>query len=223
VSFPETVPPRVRAERVEVRRSRERILAAAEHHYSRYEHDPTMSELAKLAGIGSATLYRRFASIDDVIRELHGRQVAHLQSIGDDVRSQPTGWDAIVALVLGIIDTLQEHPSLQRLNRKMVGLDSEHRFTSQWDDELDQIVAYAQAEGSLRLDVNSNDITFAAFRVGAYSNLPANERDRVLGRQVGIVLDGLRADGRRTELPGGPISPEDLHQIFRYEVENPIV
>lgn len=219
-TFTVSTPVRVRAERVEVRRSREAILAAAEKHYTVHEFDPSMSELAKLAGVGNATLYRRYPSIDDVIRELYTRLLGELQELEPVILAQPTGWDAIVALVMGIVETLDAHPALARLNRRAVAIDNDQRLSSLWDDKLAQIVAWAQAEGTLRPDVNHHDITFAAFRFG-YSNLPPDERDRVLGRQVGIILDGLRADGRRTELPGGVITGQDLHQIFRYEVENP--
>ena len=205
-----------------MQRSREKILAAAEAHYSVRDADPTMAELAKLAGVGSATLYRRYPTIDDVIRDLYAREMGYLQSIAPVVLAQPTGWDAIVALVMGIIDTLQAHPCIPRLNRKMVERDDDHRFSAQWDAQLEQLVLLAQSEGTLRLDVNSNDITFAAFRLGGYLNLPPQERDRVIGRQVGIVLDGLRRDGQRSTLPGSPISPDDLHEIFRYEAANPV-
>jgi AcrR family transcriptional regulator len=213
---------RVRAERTEVRRSREAILAAAERHWSVKDADPTMAELAELAGVGSATLYRRYPSIDEVIRELFGRLMAEFSPIAGIVEAQPTGWDGIVALTMGIIDVLQAHPAIPRLNRKMVARDPAHRFTTGWDELLDALVTRAQDEGSLRLDVNANDITFAAFSIGSYSNLPPNERGRIIGRRVGIILDGLRADGRRTPLPGQPITMDDLHQIFRHEVEHPV-
>jgi AcrR family transcriptional regulator len=214
--------PRVRAERSEVRRSREAILAAAERHWSVKDADPTMAELAELAGVGSATLYRRYPSIDEVIRELFGRLMNEFSPIAAAVDAQPTGWDGIVALVMGIIDVLQAHPALPRLNRKMVARDPEHRFSTGWDELLDALVSRSQREGSLRPDVNANDITFAAFSIGSYSNLPPNEAGRIIGRRVGIVLDGLRADGVRTPLPGEPISMDDLQQIFRHEVEHPV-
>lgn len=215
-------PTRLRAERVEVRLSREKILAAAEAHYAVRDADPTMAELAKLAGVGNATLYRRYPTIDDVIRDLYAQEVRHFESVAQAVLAQRTGWDAIVALVMGIIDTLQAHPCIPRLNRKMVAQDDDHSFTARWDAQLDQIVLLAQSEGTLRPDVNSNDITFAAFRIGGYLNLPPNEQERIIGRQVGIILDGLRRDGQRSTLPGSPISPDDLHEIFRYEVSNPV-
>ncbi|OII07058.1 TetR/AcrR family transcriptional regulator [Curtobacterium sp. MCBA15_008] len=213
---------RVRAERVEVRRSREAILAAAERHYAVRDADPTMAQLAELAGVGTATLYRRFPSIDDVVRELHGRLLEEFGRVEAAVAAQPTGWDGVVALVTTIIEVLQEHPAIPRLNRKMVALDDDQQLSARWADRLDALIAAAQAEGALRPDVTANDVTFAAFRLGSYSNLPPDEADRIIGRQLGIVLDGLRADGVRHPLPGAAIRPDDLHRVFRYEATRPV-
>ncbi|MFJ4220116.1 TetR/AcrR family transcriptional regulator [Curtobacterium luteum] len=213
---------RARAERIEVRRSREAILAAAERHWTVHDADPSMAQLAKDSGVGIATLYRRFPGIDEVIRALHARLVAEFARIEEAVAAQPTAWDGVVALVTGIVDVLQEHPAIPRLNRKMVALDDDRQFSDGWADRLAALVTAAQAEGRLRPDVNANDVTFAAFRIGSYSNLPPDEAGRILGRQIGIVLDGLRADGGTRPLPGGPIAMDDLHRVFRYEVEHPV-
>jgi AcrR family transcriptional regulator len=216
-----TMPVRRRAERSEVRRSRAAILAAAERHWSVQDADPSMLELATMAGVGSATLYRRFPNIDAIVIELHERLVAEFERIAEVVAAQPTAWDSIVALVMGIIDVLQEHPALPRLNRRMVAM-GDDRLSTGWEEPLEDLVARAKAEGTLRQDVNSNDITFAAFRIGSYSNLPPAEAGRILGRQVGIVFDGLRADDRKTTLPGKPVSMTDLRGIFQHEVDHPV-
>lgn len=216
-----TASPRTRAERIEVRLSREKILEAAERHYSVEESDPTMAHLARMADVGVATLYRRYPRVDDVVRDLYTHLMREFAPLSARIAAQATGWGGIVVLVEGIVDTLQAHPAIPRLNRRMVALDSGHRFADEWQQSLDALVLTAQKEGALRADVNSNDITFAAFRLGSYLNLPPAEKRRVLGRQTTIVLDGLRAYGSPTAMPGMPFSHEDVHQIFRHEVDNP--
>lgn len=216
-----TAKPRVRAERIEVRLSRERILEAAERHYSVEESDPTMARLARMADVGVATLYRRYAQVDDVVRDLYTQLMQEFTPLAARIASQTTGWGGIVVLVEGIVTVLQDHPAIPRLNRRMVALDSSHRFADDWQQPLDALVMRAQQEGSLRRDVNANDITFAAFRLGSYLNLPPDEKRRVLDRQTTIVLDGLRAYGSPTAMPGAPFSHDDVHQIFRHEVDNP--
>ncbi|MEF2976726.1 TetR/AcrR family transcriptional regulator [Subtercola sp. YIM 133946] len=205
---------RVRAERVEVRRSRDLILDAAEHHYTDHQADPTMSELAQLAGVGSATLYRRFPSISDVIEALYERHFSYHQAIVDAMLAQPTGWDGVVTLITGIAAMVLEHPAVPRVTRKMLELFPDLRHGSRWDGPLRDVTARAHAEGALRPDVDTNDLTLAAFRLGEYNYLPEAARARIVARQAAIVLDGVRAGADRTELPGAAISTEELQSYL---------
>jgi len=211
--------PRVRAERIEIRRSREAILAAAEAHWAGTSSDPAMSELAQLAGVGNATLWRRFASIDDVVRALSARHVELLDEVATATLAQPTGWDAIVTMVTGVATLIEAHPALPRIARRMVELDPARRPGAQWEDGIARIVQRAHEEGSLRLDAEANDVLLAAFRVGDYGYLPAEARPRVIARQVAIVLDGLRADGVRRELPGEVITSAELQRYFHQPLD----
>jgi AcrR family transcriptional regulator len=208
-------PGRPRAERVEIRRSRDLILAAAEAHWSRSSSDPPMSELAQLAGIGNATLWRRFGSIEDVVRALSARHVALLQEVADRTFAAPTGWEAITTLVTGIAAVVEEHPAIPRIARRMVELEPARRPGEQWEAQIAGIVARARAEGVLRPDADVNDIMLAAFRVGDYSFVPPEARPRIIARQTAIVLDGLRADGGRMPLPGDAVTTDEIQELYR--------
>jgi hypothetical protein len=101
----------------------------------------------------------------------------------------------------------------------MVELDPGRRPGSQWEAGIARIVERAHEEGTLRADAEANDILLAAFRVGDYGFLPAAARPRVIARQVAIVLDGLRADGDRRELPGEVITPAELQRYFHQPLD----
>lgn len=207
-----------RAERVEVTRSRLRILDAAEAHYETHSTDPTMSQLARAAGVGNATLWRRFSSIDEVVRSLYARSIGLLQQVADDMLAQETGWDAVVALVTGIATTIAAHPAIPQLTRRMVVLEPGLRHGAQWDADLKRVARRAQEEGTLRPDVDANDLTLAAFRIGDYVYLPVEARPRVIARQIAIVLDGLRADGARSPMPGTGITSEEIQGYYRHPI-----
>jgi len=213
------VPGRPRAERIEIRRSREAIIDAAEAHWARASTDPTMSELAQLAGVGNATLWRRFGSIEQVVRAVSARHVELLNGVADEVLAQPTGWDGIVTLVSRVATLTDAHPAIPRIARRMVELEPGRRPGVKWEADLAALVARAHDEGSLRSDVEANDILFAAFRVGDYGFLPAEARPRVIARQVAIVLDGLRAAGARRALPGAIITPDELQRFFEQPLD----
>lgn len=209
---------RRRAERIEVGRSRDLILDAAETYYENHSSDPTMSELAHLAGVGNATLWRRFSSIDEVVRGLYMRAVDRLQLVSDDMLAQQNGWDAVVALITGIATTIAAHPAIPRITRRMVEVEPELQHGAQWDANLKRVAHRAQQEGTLRPDVDANDLTLAAFRIGDYVYLPVDARPRIIARQIAITLDGLRADGVRTPLPGEGITTDEIQGYYRHPI-----
>ncbi|MCU1477512.1 MAG: TetR/AcrR family transcriptional regulator [Subtercola sp.] len=213
-----TVEGRVRAERVEVRRNRDHILAAAEQYYATHQADPSMSELATLASVGNATLYRRFPSIADVIKALYERHFAIQQAIVDDMLKQSTGWQGVVTMITGIATMTLEHPAVPRITRKMLELEPALRHGAQWDGPLREVTRRAQSEGALRPDVDANDLTLAAFRLGEYSYLPEHARARIVARQAAIVLDGIRAQAVTTPLPGAAISTDEIQTYFHTSI-----
>jgi AcrR family transcriptional regulator len=71
---------RVRRERADAARNRARILAAAERLLlERDGAEPTMEQLAAAAGVGKATLYRRFPDVPSVALALVGEHERALQ------------------------------------------------------------------------------------------------------------------------------------------------
>ena len=205
----------MRAERVEVQRSREQILAAAERHLARNEPDLSMSELARLAGVGNATLYRRFGSVDDVVRALYERHTAAQQVVIDDMAGQESGWDGVVALVTGLALLTLSRPAVPRVIRRMAELDPGIRHGAAWDASVREVARRAQEEGMLRPDVEANDISLAAFGLGDYGYLPDVARQRIVARQIVVFLDGLRAGADRTPLPGRAVATDEIHAYLR--------
>jgi AcrR family transcriptional regulator len=205
----------MRAERIEIRRSRDQILHAAEAHFEEHNAAPSMSDLAVMAGVGNATLWRRFGSIDEVVAAVYEREVARLHVVAEDAFAQPTGWAGVVALIAGIAGVIDQHPAIPRVTRKMIEVHPELELGAQWEEGVVTVTARAHDEGSLRADVHANDLTLAAFRMGEYVDLPPEMRTRVIARQVAILLDGLRADGQRTPLPGSGIETDDIRELLR--------
>jgi len=207
----------VRGERIEVRRSRARILEAAETLFETQLPEPTMSELAATAGVSSATLYRRFPTIEAVIAALHDQLMGHFEDVAREAALEQTGWDALVTAITGIAHTIGRHPAIPSIYRKMAQLDPDYQLGPQWDAMLKEIGRRAHAEGMLRPDVEINDATMAAFRIGEYGLLPEPARTLVISRQLAIVIDGLRAVSATTQVPGVEVSTENVNAYIHIE------
>jgi AcrR family transcriptional regulator len=208
---------RQRAERIEVRRSRERILSAAESLCASGAAGLTMSALAAEAGVGSATLYRRFPDIPSVLAALHARFMDDLADIAELVAQQPSGWDAVVTTVTGIAQTMIDHPAMPHVYRFLGQHDPDFRLGAEWEEPLAAVIAVAQQEGALRADVGPNDVAIAAFRLGEFAHHPEPERSNIIARQLALTIDGLRASAALTPLPGHVVTSETVNHLIRLE------
>jgi AcrR family transcriptional regulator len=90
-------PPHPPARRVDAERNHERILAAARDAFADPDADVSMAEIARRAGIGSATLYRNFANRRELLEALYVDEIdavcrAATTSDGDTPGATFTRW-----------------------------------------------------------------------------------------------------------------------------------
>jgi AcrR family transcriptional regulator len=193
---------RVRAERREVAESRERILAAAEVLFAAEGIDAPLHRLADEAGVGNATLFRRFPGRDELVRGLYDRAVDRIDALADRIRrDEAPGWDRLVAHAHGSVELVFALPVLPAVMNRMAQIDPGYRPGDRWVEPLVRDVEQAQRDGIVRLDATGYDFAAIPLAVGGIAHL-ADPVRRLLGaRLVTVMLDGLRAPGT-TPLPG---------------------
>jgi AcrR family transcriptional regulator len=177
-----------------------------------------MEEIARAAGVGIGTLYRRFpdrkALIQAVARDSFEKALAEARAA---VAEEPTAWEALVRF----LHQSQELRLTMQLTMQLA-MTSAPRIVLRDDQErnelrralievLDTVVHAAQAEGTLRGDIDTGDVAMVfALLVG---QVPKTD-DAVAGlaaeRCMALILDGLRAPSSGTPLPGRPITAEDI-------------
>lgn len=192
---------RVRAERREVAESRERILAAAEVFFASEGIDASLHRLAEEAGVGVATLFRRFPHRDDLIRALYDRSVARVDELAARVqRDEAPGWDRLVAHAYGAVELVFAIPVLPAVMKRMAEIDPAYRPGDRWIEPLVRDVAHAQSDGIVRPDATGYDFAAIPLAAGGIAHLTDPVRRLIGARLVTIMLDGLRAPGA-TPLP----------------------
>jgi len=192
--------------RADARRNRDQILAAARDVFVEQGASAPLEEIARRAGTGIATLYRRFperrALMRAVVLEVL-RQTA--EAIARARAEEP---DAFAALARYLHESLEIRaaaviPAL--LNEIPLHDDEIERARAEAAGPAEELVRAAQREGTLRPDVAFGDIGPLIVRFARpLPGLPA-ELDRELShRHVDIFLDGLRTRPDARE-PGGPV------------------
>lgn len=195
--------------RADAQRNRDQIIAAAKQAFLDEGTEHPMEEIARLAGVGIGTLYRRFPDREALVRAV---AQDNFGALADEARAaiaeEGTSWDALVRLLVRSRDlrlslrlsllspvawhTIHDDPLVVRHRTDILEL-------------LDGIVHGAQAEGALRPDVGTGDIAV----LGSLLLRQGPGKDEVLTRALVVLLDGLRANPG-TPLPGRAIGLHDL-------------
>ncbi|WAP58497.1 TetR/AcrR family transcriptional regulator [Streptomyces sp. S465] len=208
--------------RADARRNREQILRAAREVFADQGPDAPLDEIARRAGVGIATLYRRFPRRADLHR---GVAVEVLTALGEAAhRAAAEEHDPYLALRRFMHAALDLKigsvmPSL--LGRFTVD-DILDGVPGDAVDPVDALLVRAQAQGRIRLDVVLGDITLMIVRLSR--PLPGGGRfsadDALAHRQLDVYIDGLRPTGspRPTTELGGPAVDAVAFKRFREQM-----
>ncbi len=201
--------------RADARRNRDQIIAAARTIFAECGPEIPMEEIARSAGVGVGTLYRRFPDRDSLIRAVAVESFARvLEDAKAAAKEEPTAWQALVRLLYQSAE-LQLSVQLSMLSQRALAILKEDPAVSALREkllaEVDGMVRGAQAEGRLRRDVGTGDIAqlFAMRLRPPRATTPEIAR-MAADRCTAIMIDGLQAQPAGP-LPGRPLTSEDLN------------
>jgi AcrR family transcriptional regulator len=204
---------RLRADAADNRR---RLLEAARDVFIERGPAAPMEEIARRAGTGIATLYRRFpdrrALIREVVLDALQRTIAEARQAAAD---EPDPFAALARYLHRAIDvrTAAVIPALLA----EVPLDDEEitRARQAGPPLLQALVDAARQSGALRSDVTSGDIAMLIVRLSRPlpGGFPPETNSALSHRHLDLLIDGLRAAARHpAELAGPALSIADLRQ-----------
>ena len=202
--------------RRDAERNRRRILEAAASAFAEAGLSVTMDEIARRAGVGVGTVYRRFPDKELLIEALFEQRLDELVALAEEAAALDDAW-------AGIERFLETFTALQAHDRglKEVVLGSGRgqarvrHARARIAPVVNGLLARAQAQGELRPDVVGTDLGLVQFMVTALIDYTGDVAPDVWRRQLAIVLDGLRT--RRdapTPLPTPPLADEDLDRAM---------
>ncbi|NUP32952.1 MAG: TetR/AcrR family transcriptional regulator [Streptomycetaceae bacterium] len=176
--------------RADARRNRERILAEAEEAVAESGADASFEEIARRAGVGSATLHRHFPTrqslLEAVFRERVEALCAHADTLARDLAPRPalTAWLHAVAAHAAANRGLAPHLMRgdgfgESCHRRIIGVG-------------DELLAAVRESGEVRDDVTAVELLQL---VGAIALAAEADGSVDTDRLLAIALDGL--DPRR--------------------------
>jgi AcrR family transcriptional regulator len=203
--------------RADARRNRDQIVAGAKAVFQEHGPEVPMEEIARQAGVGVGTLYRRFPDRESLISAVARDSFLRVR---DEVRAvaaqEPGAWHTVGQLLARSREmrVVVRLGASQRARTAVENDTAVHRTQKEINDILEQVIAASQREGTLRPDVGAGDfMVLMSLLVKHTPTAEEDTADMVLDRATALVLDGLRAPG--TPLPGRPVTPRDVLQAPR--------
>lgn len=196
--------------RADARRNRQRILRAAREVFAEHGIDAPMAGVARRAGVGVATLYRRFPTRDDLVRAAFAHQMHACARVLYEAVADPDPWRGFQRLVETVCDL---HSAERGFPEAFVAAFPESarehaKMREKASQELIRLIRRAQAAGALRPDFHPSDLAVVLLaHSGLVAALPG---DRAASRRlVAYLLEAFRAEPARGALPGPSSLPLD--------------
>ena len=152
-------PPTTRRPRADAERNRERILETAKDVFTRDGAAASLDEIARVAGVGNATLYRHFPTRDDLIGAVYRSEVEKLAAAEERFAATMLPLEALRAWMLLFIDHVDSKrliiPAMDSVAGGSMRLLEGSRI--QIHKAFVGLVRRAIASGDLRSDTNPED------------------------------------------------------------------
>jgi AcrR family transcriptional regulator len=201
--------------RRDAERNRQRILEAAREGFADRGLGITLDEIARLAGVGVGTVYRRFPNKELLIDALFEERIGEIVELAREAVADEDAWRGLTSFLEGSVDLLASDRGLRELVLgSTYGPERVVHARSRIKPQVDQLVARAQAQGTLRADVGASDFPLLLMMLDAVVATTRDVDPRTWRRALGIVLDGLKAPGT-APLPGAPLEVPQLELAIR--------
>ena len=203
--------------RRDAERNRVRILKAAAEVFNERGLEVSLDEVARHAGVGVGTVYRRFPSKEELVEALFMERIDSIAALAEAAGEAADPWSGLVSFMEQVAEMLAGDLGLrQMLMFATYGRDTVSYARSRNAPLVGRLVERAQAAGQLRDDLKQTDIPFIIFVLTEATKLAREVSPEIWRRYLSLVLDGMRPqrDGV-TPLPVPALLPEEMEKTMR--------
>jgi AcrR family transcriptional regulator len=187
--------------RADAARNAERILRAARDVYGELGPDAPVEAVARRAGVGERTLYRRFPTKSDLIRAALDQSIAEdLTPAIEDARRRDDPVCGLTQLIEAAIGLGAREHNLLTAAQRAGSLTAD--ISDSLDKALNDLVRRGQQAGRIRSDLVADDLPrLIAMLYGVLSTMDSNSDG--WRRYVALIVDAISTDERQP-LPQAP-------------------
>ncbi len=191
----------VRPLRADAARNRARVLEAARTAFAQAGLDVGVEEIARRAGVGKGTLYRRFPTKEALVRAIFEDILEEIDRIVAGAEAEEDAWTAFTTYMAGCARLQASNQGFydvvaQRLGAAALTDDQRRRV----NESTARVLKRGQDAGVVRSDLVPEDVSLMLRMVGATTR-PAPDgspMDDHWPRYLGLLQDALRPEAATT-------------------------
>lgn len=198
--------------RRDAQRNRERIVAAARASFAQEGLEVALEEIARRAGVGVGTLYRRFPQREDLVDAVFDQVLEELIGAAEEALALPDAWAGFTTFLERALALHAENRGLKDVTAgRARGRACVEAARERLRPLVRRLVERAQRQGTLRADLVPEDVPLLFWAAGRVIEETSAAAPNAWRRLLGLLLDGLRAEAA-TPLPAPPLTRAQLRR-----------
>jgi AcrR family transcriptional regulator len=181
--------------RADAQRNHDRIVSAADEAFAEQGLEVSMEEIARRAGVGPATVYRRFPSKSLLLRAIFDARLSALEPSIAAAAASEDAWEGFVAGVGAVLGAQADNTSLVQVltqSGELAALKAE--VQTRVFAPLCELMSRAQRSGQLRADLDPKELPILIRMVSTTTGSSSWQR------YLALLADALRTP-QPTALP----------------------
>jgi AcrR family transcriptional regulator len=180
--------------RADAARNRELLLAAAADEFAEHGLEASVADIARRAGVGKGTVFRHFATKDDLLAAIVLDRIDALNMVGERLLGAADPGAALLEFL-----TVAAHQR-QQLDLSFLQEAGElnpevTRVRTQMFQTVHSLVERAHKQGSVRADVTGADVILLMCAPNYVTSYVPDAPPDLWQRYLAIIFDGLRPEG----------------------------
>jgi AcrR family transcriptional regulator len=192
--------------RADAARNRGLLLAAAADELAEHGLDASVADIARRAGVGKGTVFRHFATKDDLIAAIVLDRIGALNAVGEKLLEAADPGAALLEFLTAAADQRQQRDLsfLQEAGE----LDPEvTRVRAHMFQTVHTLVERAREQGAVRADITGTDVILLMCAPNYVTSYLPDAAPDLWRRYLAIIFDGLRPEGAHPLPHPPPVVP----------------
>ncbi|MGZ6734789.1 MAG: TetR/AcrR family transcriptional regulator [Nocardioides sp.] len=193
-------------------RNRALILEIAAAVFAESGLNASYDEIARRAGVGVGTVYRRFPERSELVQALFEARIEEIVGFAEEAARHSSAWEGLCWFLERLIERQVADRGLKEVMLKTISKDQHEAVgRERLGPRIETMVERARDEGALRSDVSAPDL---GVLIMVISSLWTTNTPELWRRYLALALDAMRARPDQPLLPDAPPDEQDLQDLM---------